>query len=355
MASSAESSTGKPLSPELLIALNEEIAALIRAGVPLELGLEQLGQGAEGALSEISSVLAERMNRGESLPQALAAEGDRFPRLYRVVVEAGLKAGRLPAALEAVSGFTWELLDFRRKISLAALYPLVVVVLAYGLFLVFLAEFVGRFESTYETFRLPVSGSLQVLIAMRDGMVVWAWIPPALLILLIVWWIYAGRRRVATLAGFPIVGAKSFRYAMFADLLSLQIDHAVALPEGIVLAAEATGSPAMRDSAHALATHVSQGGALSAQPVAASGFPPFLRWLMIHGQQQGKLAQALRLAADMYRRRAINRLNWFKVLFPLISGVVIGGGATLFYALGLFLPFINMLNDLGASELSPFR
>jgi type II secretory pathway component PulF len=220
---------------------------------------------------------------------------------------------------------------------------------------VFLAEFVGRFESAYETFRLPISGSLRVLIAMRSGMSTFAWIPPALLLLSIAWWIYVGRRRVSTLAGFPFVGAKSFRYAMFADLLAMQVDHAVSLPEGIVLAAEATGSPAMRDSAQALATHVSQGGALSDRPAAASAFPPFLYWLMVRGQQQGKLAQALRLAADMYRRRAINRLNWFKVLFPVISGVVIGGGATLFYALGLFLPFINMLSDLGASEVSPFR
>ena len=54
MAASTESSSGTPISPEQLIALNDEIAALIRAGIPLELGLRELGGDARGALSRIS-------------------------------------------------------------------------------------------------------------------------------------------------------------------------------------------------------------------------------------------------------------------------------------------------------------
>ena len=167
MSSSTESSPGTPISAEQLIALNDEIAALIRAGIPLELGLRELGGDTRGGLSRISSQLSDCMSRGESLPEALAAEGNRFPRAYRAIVEAGLRAGRLPAALEAVSSFTWEMLDFRRKLGLAALYPLTVFALAYGMFLLFLAEIVSRYQSAYETFRIPLSGLLQFFVTIR--------------------------------------------------------------------------------------------------------------------------------------------------------------------------------------------
>ena len=156
-------------------------------------------------------------------------------------------------------------------------------------------------------------------------------------------------------SGFPFVGVKHYRFAMFAELLAMQIDHSVTLSEGIVLSAEATGSPAMKESARLLADHVSQGGNLSAQPAIAGAFPPFLRWLMIDGERQGKLSHALRLAAEMYRRRAANSLIWFKTLFPVLTCVFIGGGIVLLYALGLFMPFVQMLDGLSTGDMYPLN
>jgi general secretion pathway protein F len=354
MASSTESSSGTPISPEQLIALNDEIAALIRSGIPLELGLREFGGDSRGGLSRISSQLSECMSRGESLPEALAAEENRFPRAYRAIVEAGLRAGRLPAALEAVSSFTWEMLDFRRELGLAALYPLTIFALAYGMFLLFLAEIVSRYQSAFETFRIPLTGLLQFFVTIRDSMAMWAWILPVV-ILIAICWLMAALRGSGGFSAFPFVGVKHYRFAMFAELLAVQIEHSITLPEGIVLSAEATGSPAMKESARLLADHVSQGGNMTSQPALAGAFPPFLRWLMIDGERQGKLSHALRLAAEMYRRRATNSLIWFKTLFPVLTGLFIGGGIVLLYALGLFMPFIEMLDGLSTGDMRPLQ
>ena len=83
-----------------LIALNDEMLALVRAGVPLGQGLADVGHDVRGSLARVTATLATRVERGESLPQALAASGGLFPPLYRAIVEAGIKSGRLPAALE---------------------------------------------------------------------------------------------------------------------------------------------------------------------------------------------------------------------------------------------------------------
>jgi type II secretory pathway component PulF len=69
------------ISIDELAALNDEIGALVRAGVPLDRGL--LGAGGElpGRLRRITSALGQRLSRGESLPEALEAEKQAIPPL----------------------------------------------------------------------------------------------------------------------------------------------------------------------------------------------------------------------------------------------------------------------------------
>src|SRR3954469_24336539 len=128
---------GGAIGLEDLIALNDEIAALVRAGVPLERGLLDVGGDLRGRLRAIATALGERMSRGASLPQALEAEGERIPRVYRAVVEAGLRTGRLAVALEGLARFARGVAELRRVVGLALIYPLLVMVVAYTLFVGF--------------------------------------------------------------------------------------------------------------------------------------------------------------------------------------------------------------------------
>jgi type II secretory pathway component PulF len=138
------------------------------------------------------------------------------------------------------------------------------------------------------------------------------------------------------------------RCANFADLLALLIDHEVPLPEGIVLAADATGEPSLQSSARVAADATRRGGALRQDLPGIEGLPSYLRWLIVRGHQQGNLAQSLRVAGDTYRQQAVDGAEWVKLTFPVVACIVIGGGATLFYALTLFLPLVDMLWGLSA-------
>ena len=92
------------ISIDELAALNDEIAALVRAGVPLDRGLLGAGTDLPGGLRRITTALGKRLSRGESLPEALEAESRSIPPLYRAVVEAGARSGRLAVALEGWRG-----------------------------------------------------------------------------------------------------------------------------------------------------------------------------------------------------------------------------------------------------------
>ena len=61
---------GGSISLDDLVALNEEMAALVRAGVPLDAGMADLGYDLPGKLGGLASQIGERLNQGESLPRS---------------------------------------------------------------------------------------------------------------------------------------------------------------------------------------------------------------------------------------------------------------------------------------------
>jgi general secretion pathway protein F len=343
------------ISIEQLVALNDEIASLVRAGVPLELGLRETGRDATGRLKEISETLAARMSSGASLAEALGAEQSRLPAAYRTVVEAGLRAGRLSAALESLSNYARELVELRRQVALALLYPLIVVSLAYLLFLVVIVDLVDRLRETYELFHLPIGWPLAIMVWAADAATRWWWVFPLCAAVSILWWMLSGGAHVLSFSGparplawVPGVGliSRRFQFANFADLLGLLVDHDVPLPEAMRLSAEATAGPSLGNSVHQLAALVEQGNTAS-RGGYRYGFPPFLFWVLTQGRQSGELPRLLRHAATIYRRRAAHLVNWFKVVFPIVTALLIGGGVTGLYALTLFGPLIRFWSDLG--------
>ncbi len=342
------------------MALNDEIVALVRAGVPLELGLAELGEDRAGTLGRLSSRLAARLSRGETLPEAMAQEDVGLPFSYRVVVEAGLKAGRLTVALEGVSEMAGKMADLRRRIGLAMVYPLIVLMLAYGLFLLFCMYLAPKLKDVFDTFGLDASFVLDWLTMCGRTVTWWGWILPVTVAGLILWWKKTGGRKFLT-GGIPANLAfwcpgvrriaKFYRYAQFADLLALLIEHDVPFSDAIVLAADTTSDRAMEDAARAIAELGARGHIRSGSLPGHGGFPPFLHWLITRREEQTGIVSALRAAADMYRRRAVLRAEWIQVVFPVLAAVLIGGGATLIYTVTVFYPVTELLRKLAGPAI----
>ena len=337
-----------------LIALNDEIAALVRSGLPLERNLVAVGGDLPGKLGAVTRALGERMARGEGLSEALAAEGAGLPHVYRAAVEAGLRAGRLPVALEGLAGFAKVHAELRRALGLALLYPLIVLTAAYGLFVAFVLAIAPRFLATFASFRFPTLAPLSRLARLGDTAIYWGPVVPILLILVGVSWVRSGGAggigtgRWSLLRWIPWFGGMlaNSRAASFAGLLALLVEHRVPLHEAVELASGASGDPAMEREGRVIAEGLRRGEALGDRLRGGGAFPPLLRWLMITGERQGALAPALRHAAETYRRRALTRAEAVRVGLPTVLLFAIGATATLAYGLTLFLPFTTLLNDL---------
>jgi general secretion pathway protein F len=339
-----------------LLALNTEIAALVRAGVPLERGLVVAGRDVRGRLGRIATALSRRLSRGESLPEALEGEAQAIPPLYRSVVEAGARSGRLSIALEGMARYVRGYSEARAAIGLALWYPVLVLSLAYVLFVGLVSIAVPRFVEGFGSLGLYVAASLRWLSWIGESASYWWPVGPILLAMFFFAWVRSGAaarfgaRSWNWLRLFPWMRSilANYETANFAELLGLLLEHRVPYPSAIVLAAQSTGNPRMTRGARQVAAAVARGesAATALGTIDRGTFLPMMRWVLATGQEQGSLVTALHNLADVYRKRAQYQSDKLAVFLPTILMIGIGASATIFYGLALFIPLANMLREL---------
>jgi type II secretory pathway component PulF len=358
---SGKSATASKLSPDELIALTDEMAALVRAGVPLEKGLAHVADDLARRPGNVAAQLAQRIETGESLSHALGQMGESFPPVYGAVVDAGLRSGRLSAALEGLAASSRRVAELRRLTRLAMIYPIFLVFLAYGLFVCAIVWFQPRLAQLYDVMDVPASSLNLRLIDLGRTAPPWAvGIPIVAVVVLLLWWFNSKRAAAKTLRGWHFGPVDRLLYysqlAAFTDLLALLLENGTPLPEAIVLAASAEGDKRLRNSAAEFSRLVAAGvqsRAADQQALPAllqsAGFPPLVSWLLVSGAQQEALVESLHNTAQAYHHRAQRLDDWLRLYIPLVFVVVIGGAAVLIYALSLLGPWYQMLTHIGSS------
>lgn len=357
---------------EELLALNEEIGALIRAGVPLDLGLRQYGllnqpgipgeykekNAVSAALGRLSSRLADRIAAGDSLQAAIDHEGDHLPGIYRAVVEAGIRAGRLPEALEALSVVARVLLKLHRQVIAALIYPAIVLGLVWLMLIAFSGLIIPRFLHTWEFLRLEQGPAINMLAMIRETLPYWGIGTPIVAVVAFFSLRVVGSRNSASPAGrlvdsrlhrfawIPGV-VRNYDYATFLKILALLVEHETPLHEALVLAGHATGNRRIVTDSTKIAQRIQNGDSLQDSLKPATQLPQFLRWMLRSGAENGKLNETLKLAADVYEKRASRRAELLRVVLPVVLTVFVAGGVTLLYGLVLFAPVRELYDRLG--------
>jgi len=346
-------SVASGITLEQLAVLNDEIAALSRAGVPLEKGLVELGDDVPGRLGTLVTGLAERLSSGEELSHALADDAS-LPPSYRAILAAGLRSGRLAAALEGMSSLLRRALETRRLMIASLIYPLIVFAVAFCLIAFTLYKCFPVVAGVYHDV-FPDDLSLWLLQWLSEHVSYWfPTIPPLVFIVLAVLWFRSRRawriERKSSRSFFtrwPTIGRLVHvgRMAVFADTLALLLEHDVPMDEAVTLATSSSGDRRIRKSGQVLAERIRRGETSSTGDDLA-GAPPMLGWLLFHHRDRGRLVRSLRRIADSSRRHAEWMSRWLSVYLPAWLTIGLGGSLALAYALSVIVPWVRLLLEL---------
>ena len=308
--------------------LSARLAALAQCGLPLEGGLYALAdEVTRPRLARVLRNLAARLERGEKLETAIAAQGSRLPAHLRGLIVAGVRSGRLPIVLDQFAAVARRQQDLHHRVLLTFAYPALLLGIMAALMVLcrlFLAEQFAQLFYDFNT-KLPDFTDLYLRFS---GVVAWttlglaiaAVIAPltAMLLPLEAW---LGR---AT-SWIPILGTivRDNQHAQLSYLMALLLQEEVPLPEALRLTSMALQGTVLAKSCCTAAAAVEQGMPLD-QALAIAGFPDSLTTLVAWGQQKTCLAEAFRTAAEAFEARTNSQSALLNMLMlPIIYMLIL--------------------------------
>lgn len=327
---------------------------VVQTGLPLAPGLRALAEEAPSrrlkrALREIS----DRLEAGEPLPDVLAQSGRSVPAHLRGLLEAALRTGNLGLIMQQYLTFTRTAVDLRRRVWMSFVYP-IILVLGLGAVATFLLYLVvPEFKDIFEGFGTELPAVTVFLILASDFVSVYGpWILAGIGLAFLLGWQIIGlaggravRARIA--ANLPLIGPM-FQFeslARFCYLLSILIEHHVALADALRMAGAGTNDANLHRGCTLLAEEVEHGEQLRHAAAAMPHFPASLVHVFRWERRQDAFIDALRAAGESFAARANLQTGLVGVVFEpvLVVGMaVLIGGAVM----ALFLPLIKLLNDL---------
>jgi type II secretory pathway component PulF len=329
---------------------NQQLAAMVREGIPLEGAMRQLSAGMQrGELRAEIEALEADLGRGTPLAQAL--ESRTFPKLYCRLLVAGTRGQDLAKFLSRIADHYHEQHLLWTRLKALMTYPVLVLVAVFGLSLLVQTFVTQVYGEDPGALALDVfeGRDLPWLTAMALPLLANAWIFP----------VGFGAVLFAVLGILGIPGVReqvlwrlpAFREAALsriAGTLSLLLERALPLPEAVKAVEDLEQGTQAAIELREWRERLAQGETeLSRMTAGGRFFPPLFGWLASQGG--ASLAEGFRRAGEVYRARAAARTEiMMHAALPvavLTLGVLIALQAVLM--ISMFLPFITLLDSLG--------
>ncbi|MDY0013008.1 MAG: type II secretion system F family protein [Rhodocyclaceae bacterium] len=332
---------GKSRFPLLLF--NQELLALLRAGIPLAEAVAALAEkesrtGVRAVLAGILTALRE----GRNLSSALEAAPDSFPDLYVAMIRAAEHTSDLDQAVARFIAYQQQVESLRGKLVSAAIYPALLLGVG-GLVVLFLLGYVvPRFSHIYEDVRGELPWLSRLLL--EWGKFVEGHALGMGLALLATVAVVAGLARSPALGAAvgrqlwhaPFIGERLrvFQLARFYRTLGMLLSGGIPAVTALGMVAGLL-SPVLQASLTAAIDRIREGRGFAAT-LAERGLttPVALRMLEV-GERAGNLGEMLTRSAEFHEEETARQVEWLTRLFgPLLMlfiGCAIGGIVVLMY------------------------
>src|SRR3954452_8914470 len=160
------------ISTREFLVFNQELATLLKAGMPLVQSLDILRQRvANPLLKSVLDDVYERVRAGSALSEAFEAQGTLFPGVYTASLLAGEKSGNLEQVIRRYVAYVKVIVSVKRKTISALVYPCILLALSVVVVSIIMLRVVPAFGEFYGQFgqELPLSTRIIVAISAFAG------------------------------------------------------------------------------------------------------------------------------------------------------------------------------------------
>jgi type IV pilus assembly protein PilC len=337
------------------LVFNQELATLLKAGMPLVQSLDLLRRRVESpAFRSVLDDVHERVRSGTALSDAFGAHADLFPRVYMASLLAGERSGSLDAVLRRYVEYTKIIATVKRKTISALVYPVILVTLALVLVAIIVLKVVPAFSDFYESFgaQLPFATRLILRVSnvLREDFAFILLALVAAVVAFVVWVKRPGQqaRLDHLLLKLPVLGpiAAKFGTSQMARTLATLLSGGLPLVNALDIASQSIGNQFLASQLDIVGTRVREGESFAAALEARRVFPDVAVKMAEVGESTGALQDMLNTVADFYDEEISTNMERFVTLVEpvllVFMGIVIAG-----LLLALYMPLFQLSSVLG--------
>jgi type IV pilus assembly protein PilC len=335
-----------------LSTFTRQFATMINAGLPILQCLQTLReQTTKENFGKIISQVADNVEGGKTLAEALGKHPKVFNPLYVHMVEAGELGGMLDAILERLAVYLEKTNSLKRKIRGALVYPVLITLVALGGTVFMLTSIVPTFAKLFEEFGGTLPLPTQVVLAISNLLQQSFLFILGFLIVLVLGLRYFyrtenGHYKIdSLLLKLPVFGnlLRKSAISRFSRTLGTLLSSGVAILDSLSITAKTAGNMVVQQAVNRARDRIAEGQTIS-EPLKESGaFPPMVTQMVAIGEKTGELDNMLAKVADFYDEQvdaAVAALT--SVLEPIIvifMGVVVGG-----ILVAMYLPMFDLIS-----------
>lgn len=157
------------VDPSALLVFCQELAALLKAGLPLYQSLDvMLERQRDPVFRRSLLAVRERVKSGTALSDAFKAEQGLYPVIFSASLVAGERSGSLETVLRRFVQYLRLNQALKRKAIAAAIYPILLFTLMSGLVAVLLVFVIPRFQTFYEGLDAQLPLATRILIGLAQ-------------------------------------------------------------------------------------------------------------------------------------------------------------------------------------------
>src|SRR5438874_3800734 len=341
-----------------LVSFTRQLSTLQDAGLPILRSLQILEQQQKpGLLKAIIGGVADEVEGGGTLSDAMANYPKAFDKLYVNMINAGELGGVLDIILSRLADFMEKAAKLKKKVIGAMIYPAVVISIAVGIVSMIMIFVIPKFEQIFKDFGTKLPSITQMLLDVSRWFANWGWayVLASPIVISLIWKLIRTSEggKYATDAiklKVPILGniLGKTAIARFTRTLGTLISAGVPILDAINITKETCGNEVYSRALAKVHDAIREGESM-ADPLRATKTCDAIVVNMVDvGEETGDLDKMLIKVADNYDSDVdvlVGSLT--SILEPVmvvVLGVIVG-----FIVIALFMPMISLIQNISST------
>jgi len=330
-----------------------QLAVMISANLPVVSALGILVKQTENVyFKEVISEVADEVNGGVKLSQALSRHPDIFSNFFISMIRTGETSGKLDEVLEYLADQQEKDYDLINKVKGAMTYPAFIVsgLFAVGIIMMIFVvpKLTGMLIESGTELPVTTKGLIFISNLFKDF---WYLLIVAFVAIAIAF-VFVRRNKAAAKywsyikLRIPVFGAlfKKIYVVRFMRSLATLLEGGVLLVDGLKIVAEVVSDATYKEIILETAKEVEGGNSIATVLSKRSEIPIMIPQMLAIGEQTGSLNTILVKVADFFTREIDNMIANLTTLLEPIIMIVMGGAVGLMVA-SIILPMYNLANS----------